>query len=142
MFTSKCSSRLAMVAIAIIAFAGYAHAGRVTVHNNSKDEVYFAFVFYDYQKKDFYIRAWFKVPPGEKKYWNFNIAPDRKFYWYGKTYDGKRYWPGKGNHRQSIINKPMNMKASVVKTYADAKVVLFSTRETDKEGNITIKVGN
>lgn len=142
MFMPKCASRLAIIVAAIIGLAGYAHAGRVTVHNNSDYEIHFAFVFYDYQKKDFYIRGWFKVPAGEQKYWNFNIAPDRKFYWYGKTNDNKRHWPGQGDHEQAVIYKAMNMKSSAVKTYAEAKNVMFATRETDAEGNITIKLAN
>ena len=133
---------LAALAIMMIGLSSYAHAGRVTVENNSDHEIHFAFVFYDYQKKDFYIRGWFKVPAGEKVHWNFNIAPDRKFYWYGKNYENTSHWPSQGDHEQAVIYKAMNMKTSVVKTYADAKNVMFATRETDTEGNITIKLRN
>lgn len=142
MKNSRSFSWLAVLAAVLIGLSGYAYAGRVSVQNNSEYDVYFAFVFYDYQKKDFYIRGWFKVPSGEHLGWNFNIAPDRKFYWYGKTYDNTRHWPGQGEHEQAVIYKAMNMKTSAVRTYADAKNVLFAIRETDAEGNITIKLRN
>lgn len=140
MSTARLSLLPAVILGIIVGAAGYAHAGKVTVQNNSGYEVYFAFVFYDYQKDDFYIRGWYSVPAGESKSWNFNIAPDRKFYWYGKTYDNKRRWPANGDHEQAVIYKAMNMRSRAVKTYADAKNVMFATRSTDVEGNITIKI--
>lgn len=125
----------------LLGWSARAHAGKITVHNDTRHEIAMAFKFYDYEKKNWVVWGWYKVPAGASKSWNFKLAPDRKVYWYGKTDDGKRHWPGQGDHGQSVIYKKMDgIKAGVLKTYADAKVVQFRTREANAEGNLSIKL--
>ena len=130
---------LVMVIVAFALLGAIAHAGRITVENTTNVTILMAFKFYDYARKDWVVCGWYSVPARETKYWNFNVAPDRKIYWYGKTHDGKRHWPGQGDHGQSIIYKQMScIKATSLKTYADAKVVQFRTRDPDGDGNLRI----
>lgn len=132
---------LCLLAIAFLGWGTYALAGKITVENRTRNDILMAFKFYDHEKKEWVVWGWYRVPSGGKKSWNFKLAPDRKVYWYGKTDDNKRRWPGQGDHGQSVISKKMSgIKASVLKTYADSKVVQFKTREADAEGNLSIRL--
>lgn len=134
---------LFLLAALCIGWGAYAHAGRVTVRNNTEYDIKMAFKFYDYEKKEWVVWGWYSVPAGAKKSFTFKIAPDRKVYWYGKTEDGKRHWPGQGDHGQSVINKKMDgLKAATLRTYAGSKVVKFRSRDANAEGDLNIGLGN
>lgn len=135
-------SRFLLVAFAaFLSLGAVVHAGNATVENTTPFEIRMAFKFYDYERKEWVVWGWYAVPPGTTKRFSFKIAPDRKIYWYGKTEDGKKYWPGNGDHGQSVIFKKMSgIKASVLKTYADSKVVKFKTADPSSEGNLRIKL--
>ena len=101
--------RVFLLAMALcISMGALAHAGKVTIENDTPYEISMAFKFYDYSRKEWVVWGWYKVPAGTTKSWAFKLAPDRKVYWYGKTSDGKRYWPGSGDHGQSVISKKMD----------------------------------
>lgn len=133
-------ARLLPVFLAAFCLLGaYAHAGTITVNNETRHEINMAFKFFDYKKKKWVVWGWYTVPAHTSKKMNFTLAPDRKVYWYGKADGGKRFWPGAGEHEQSVINKKMSgIEAGVLKTYADSKVVKFKMRDPNSEGNLSI----
>lgn len=133
---------LALAATAIL--CGCAHAGKITVRNKSNYTIHMVFKFFDHNVKEWVVCGWYEVKSGATRTLNFNLAPDRKVYWGGKTYDDKRRWPGKkGPHEQHVIFKKMaSIKAKTLKTYADAKLFRFKPVDPSQEGNVTINLVN
>lgn len=139
MTTMRLTRLIPLFAVAFFFLGTYAYAGKITVNNKTQHEIKLAFKLYDYKKKQWVVWGWYSTPAYSSKSWSFSLAPDRKVYWYGKADGGKLYWPGKGDHGQSVINKVMDgVKADLLKTYADSKIVQFATRDPSSEGNLTI----
>lgn len=123
--------------------SGRAEAATVTVQNDSDTEILMVFMFHDTGKDYFYVKGWYRVPAGKRLFWDFDIAPNKNFYWYGRAVSGKeRRWPGAGQRKQAIVDTAMDFKYDEVREQPGAYDAEFAVRQPDREGNIAINLVN
>ena len=143
MKTARIAGVLAVFLGVLACMSGRAEAATVTVQNDSDTEVLMVFMFHDTGRNYFYVKGWYRVPAGKRLYWNFDIASNKNFYWYGRAVSGQdRRWPGTGQRKQAVVDKAMDFKYDEVRDQPGAYDVEFAVRQPNREGNIAINLVN